>query len=84
VKAVGTRLTAEETAALESVYETQPQLPVIPSRSDSPLAARATMSGPVEAPIRYVVAGEKAVFYPAVVSRARFLLAGRRASYVHC
>jgi aryl-alcohol dehydrogenase-like predicted oxidoreductase len=28
VKAVGTRLTAEETTALESVYETQPQLPV--------------------------------------------------------
>ena len=28
VKAVGVRLTAEETTALESVYETQPQLPV--------------------------------------------------------
>ncbi len=28
VKAVGTRLTAEETTALESVYETQPPLPV--------------------------------------------------------
>ena len=28
VKAVGTRLTAEETAALERAYETQPQLPV--------------------------------------------------------
>jgi aryl-alcohol dehydrogenase-like predicted oxidoreductase len=28
VKAVGTRLTAEETATLESAYETQPQLPV--------------------------------------------------------
>jgi aryl-alcohol dehydrogenase-like predicted oxidoreductase len=28
VKAVGTRLTAEETAALQSAYETQPQLPV--------------------------------------------------------
>jgi aryl-alcohol dehydrogenase-like predicted oxidoreductase len=28
VKAVGSRLTTEETAALESAYETQPQLPV--------------------------------------------------------